>query len=174
MLPSESYWIRTYFSGAQGNDVLMKRKAKTLSVEQAYKNSDFYRRFSRDLLDHRYPVEFTLNQQKRYEDDQNEERYEIKRIGDEEYLVFSFSLVKIAYAMDETQYFKTIPINFELRPDNLSSFSAVNNIAYGAAASIGMIVVFLGVMWALFPVLRETVFGFKHTQIIKKADEYKK
>ena len=55
----------------------MKRKPKSLNVNDVYKQSDFYRRFSRDLLDHRYPVEFTLNDNKRYDDDSNEQRYEI-------------------------------------------------------------------------------------------------
>ena len=62
----------------------MKRKPKTSkisssSTEQLYKQSDFYRRFSRDLLDHRYAQEFTLNENLRYDDDSEEERYEIAR-----------------------------------------------------------------------------------------------
>ncbi|CDW84210.1 UNKNOWN [Stylonychia lemnae] len=174
MEASESYWIRTYFSGAQGNDVVMKRKPKTLSVEDAFKNSDFHKRFSRDLLDHRYPVEFTLNENKRYEDDQDEVRYEIKQIDDKEYLVFIFSLVKVAFAMDEAQLFKGVKVNFELRSDRLSSFSKVNSFGVSMLANMVMILIFFGILYALFPILRQTIFGFKHIEKVEKPEEYKK
>lgn len=56
-------------------------------------------------MDHKYPIEFTLNNNKRFEDDADEERFQIAKIDDEEYLVFTFSLVKIAMAMDEAKLF---------------------------------------------------------------------
>lgn len=34
--------------------MIFKRKPKVLPVDDIYKNSDFYRRFGRDLLDHKY------------------------------------------------------------------------------------------------------------------------
>ena len=53
----------------------MKRKPLNLNADGIYKSSDFYRRFSntfaRDLKDHRYSSEFSLNENKRYKDDIN-------------------------------------------------------------------------------------------------------
>lgn len=57
-------------------------------------------------------------------------------------------------------------MNIELRPDNVNAFSRVNNIAVNLLATLTMIAVFLGLMYALFPVLRTTVFGFKHTEVV--------
>ena len=126
------------------------------------------------MLDHRYPVEFTLNENKRYEDDSTEERYQIQKINDQEYLVFVFSLVKIALSMDEAELFKGVKVNFELRPDRLSSFSTVNSFTVSMLANLVMIALFFGIMYALFPYLRTTVFGFKHTEVANKPEEYKK
>ena len=148
----------------------MKRKLKTLNSDEIYKQSDFYRRFSRDLLDHKYASEFTLNQNKRYEDDPNQEKYEIvKTAADgEEYLVFVFSLVKVALAMDEAEMFKGVALNLELRSDSINSFSKIDNYWLSLLANLGMIVVFLGIMYALFPILRSTVFGFKKNSSVVK------
>lgn len=138
-----------------------------------YANSDFKQRFGRDLLDHRYPAEFTLNANKRYDDDESETHYMIQRVDDEEYLVFTFSLVKVALAMDEVTFFDQVKVNFELRADNLNSFSRVNSIGFSAAASIFMMAAFLGIMWLLFPVLRESVFGFNTKLEPRKLEQYK-
>ncbi len=54
------------------------------------------------MKDHKYASEFTLNQLKRYEDDPDQRRFVIEKDDSgEEYLVFTFSLVKNALAMDE-------------------------------------------------------------------------
>ena len=80
---SESYWVRTYFSGAQANDVVMSRKSLKLKTgsEELYKATDFYSRFSktiaRGLKDHKYAAQFTLDAGKHYTDDANVEKFEI-------------------------------------------------------------------------------------------------
>jgi hypothetical protein len=44
--PKEQYWIRTYYNGGQANDAVMKRKTiQNKSMEQMYKETDFFRRF---------------------------------------------------------------------------------------------------------------------------------
>ena len=64
--------------------------------------------------------------------------------------------------MDEAKLFDRVKVNFELRPDNLNAFSKVDNVVVSMLANIAMIIAFLGIMYILFPVLRQSVFGFKH------------
>ena len=80
------------------------------------------------------------------------------KVGNEEYLVFLVSLVKVAYAMDEAKYFETVSMNIELRADRLDSFSRIGNFPLSLLANIAMVAIFFGVMWLLFPSLRNTVF----------------
>lgn len=79
-------------------------------------------------------------------------------MGNEEYLVFLVSLVKVAYAMDEAKYFETVSMNIELRADRLDSFSRIGNFPLSLLANIAMVAIFFVVMWLLFPSLRNTVF----------------
>ena len=155
----------------------MKRKAKSLSVDELYKQSDFFRRFSqglaRDLKDHRYPAQFGLDENKRYNDDPLQDKYLIERRGDEEYLVFMLSLVKIAIPLDEAKFFKGQQINLELRVDSIDSFSKVDSFAMSMFANLAMCVVFLSIMYFLFPILRNTVFAFRQKGIINEAKDKK-
>ena len=80
------------------------------------------------------------------------------KVGNEEYLVFLVSLVKVAYAMDEAKYFETVTMNIELRADHLDSFSRIGSFPLSLLANIAMLTIFFGVMWLLFPALRNTVF----------------
>ena len=89
----------------------------------------------------------------------------------EEYLVFTFSLVKNALAMDEAQMFSQVKVNFELRPDNLDSFSRIGNFPLSLGANMIMLALFFGIMYAVFPSLRTSVFGFFHS---KKASDNSK
>lgn len=68
------------------------------------------------------------------------------------------SLVKVAYAVDESKYFDNVTMNLELRADNLNSFSKVNNFKLSILANIAMSVLFLGLMYFAFPILRNTAF----------------
>lgn len=145
----------------------MKRKpaSKILSksAEDLYKNTDFYKRFSnslgRGLKDHRYAAEFTLDANKRYSDDPKGERFEIMQDKNgQDHLVFIVSLVKVAYAMDESKYFETVTMNLELRANNLSSFSKVGSFTVSVVSGIFMSALFLGIMYLIFPVLRQTAF----------------
>ena len=140
----------------------MKRKPVKLNVDETYKQTDFYRRFqkniNREMKDHKYSSEFTLDANKRYSDDPLEERYMIDKVADEEYLVFIVSLVKVAMAMDESKLFEKVKMNIELRPDSLDSFSKVDSFFLSVLANVVMVILFLGIMYALFPVLRSTVF----------------
>lgn len=111
------------------------------------------------MKDHRYGVEFSLNENLRYKDDPNIERYEIVKIDGKEYLVFVVSLVKVAFAMDEAMFFDGVTMNLELRADRLDSFSKVGNFKLSIAANIAMVAVFLGLMYALFPALRTSAFA---------------
>ena len=83
----------------------------------------------------------------------------IEKIGDEYYLVFVVSLVKITLALDEAKLFDPVYLNLELRSDNLDSFSKVKNFDLSVLANIIMVILFLGIMYALFPILRKTVFA---------------
>ena len=47
----------------------------------------------------------------------------------------------------------------ELRANNLNSFSRLNNYPATIALNVGMLVVFMGIMYLLFPSLRTTVFA---------------
>ena len=114
---------------------------------------------ARGLKDHRYSSDFTLNEAKRYTDDPNQERYEILKVGSEDYLVFLVSLVKVAFAMDEAKYFETVSMNLELRPDKLDSFSRIGSFPLSLFGNIVMLAAFFGIMWYLFPSLRTTVFA---------------
>lgn len=141
----------------------MKRKSvRVKSSEEQYKQTDFYRRFSktvaRGLKDHRYSAEFTLDGAKRYVDDPRQERYEVARAGSEEYLVFLVSIVKVAFAMDEAKYFETVAVNMELRADCLDSFSRIGSFPLSILGNLAMLAVFFGLMWYLFPSLRSTAF----------------
>ena len=74
------------------------------------------------------------------------------------------SLVKVALAMDEAQMFGQVKLNIELRPDNLNAFSKIGSFPLSLLANIAMIAVFLGVMYYLFPIVRQTVFGVKRSE----------
>jgi hypothetical protein len=67
--------------------------------------------------------------------------------------------VKVAYAMDEAAFFQTVKLNLELRADNLDSFSRFGSFPLSVLANIVLVGIFFGVMWYLFPSLRETVFA---------------
>lgn len=140
----------------------MKRKSAKVKTDDLYKQTDFYRRFSktvaRGLKDHRYSAEFTLDGTKRYVDDPRQERYEVAKAGSEEYLVFLVSLVKVAFAMDEAKYFETVSVNMELRPDRLDSFSRIGSFPLSLLGNLAMVIVFFGLMWYLFPSLRSSAF----------------
>jgi hypothetical protein len=141
---------------------VFKRKPKQLSVEEIYKNSDFARRFGRDLLDHKYAQTFSLDASLRYEDDPRQEKYEIATIDGKEHLVFVFSVVKVALAMDEAVAVNgKILLNIELRRDSLDSFSRVGSFPLSLAANLGMLMVFFGVLYAAFPIVRTALFGVK-------------
>ena len=104
-------------------------------------------------------MEFTLDGNKRYEDDPYQERYFIAQEGDEEFLLFTFSVVKVAYALDEAAFYDKIRLTMELRANKLESFSRLKNYPATIALNVGMLIVFFGVMYLLFPSLRTTVFG---------------
>jgi hypothetical protein len=70
-----------------------------------------------------------------------------------------FSIVKIAYALDEASFYDKVRVQLELRANNLDSFSRLKNYPATIALNVGMLVVFFGVMYLLFPSLRTTVFG---------------
>lgn len=123
-----SFWVRSYYNGGEANDAVMKRKGiVNKDAETLYKETDFFRRFQqtiqRGLKDHRYVMEFELTASKRYADDADQKRYLIAKEGDEEFLVFVFSIVKVAFAMDEAAFYKQIRANLELRENKLDSFS---------------------------------------------------
>lgn len=142
----------------------MKRKGLVnKDAETLYKETDFFRRFQqtiqRGLKDHRYVMEFELTGNKRYADDADQKRYLIAKEGDEEFLVFVFSIVKVAFAMDEAAFYKQIRVNLELRENKLDSFSRIKNYPATIALNVGMLIVFFGIMYALFPSLRTSVFA---------------
>lgn len=72
--------------------------------------------------------------------------------------MFTFSVTKIAFALDEAAFYDKIRLTLELRPNKLDSFSRLNNYPATIALNVGMLVVFMGVMYLLFPSLRSTVF----------------
>ena len=104
-------------------------------------------------------MEFALDGNKRYEDDPYQERYFIAQEGDEEFLLFTFSVVKVAYALDEAAFYDKIRLTMELRASKLESFSRLKNYPATIALNVAMLIVFFGVMYLLFPSLRTTVFG---------------
>ncbi len=104
-------------------------------------------------------MEFSLDRSKRYSDDAASKRYHIAREGDEEFLVFVFSIVKVAFAMDEAAFYKKVRVNLELRENSLNSFSRLKNYPATIALNLGMLFVFFGIMYALFPSLRSSVFA---------------
>jgi hypothetical protein len=104
-------------------------------------------------------MEFALDGNKRYEDDPYQERYFIAQEGDEEYLMFVFSVVKVAYALDEASFYDKIRLTLELRANKLDSFSRMNNYPVTLALNAAMLLVFMSVMYPLFPSLRATAFG---------------
>ena len=104
-------------------------------------------------------MEFALDGNKRYEDDPYQERYFIAQEGDEEYLMFVFSVVKVAYALDEASFYDKIRLTLELRANKLDSFSRMNNYPVTLALNAAMLLVFMSVMYLLFPSLRATAFG---------------
>ena len=144
----------------------MKRKSIKIiptSMDVLYKETDFYRRFGkslqRGLKDHKYTTEFTLDPNRRYTDDPNQERFEIAQANDEEYLVFHLSVVKVSFAMDEAKFFDRATVNLELRADRLDSFSKVGSFSVSILANVVMCGIFLGAMYLLFPSLRSVAFA---------------
>ena len=77
-------------------------------------------------------------------------------------------MVKNALAMDEAQMFTQVKVNFELRPDSLDSFSKIGSFPLSLGVNLIMLALFFGIMYALFPSLRTSVFGFFHS---KKAND---
>lgn len=155
----------------------MSRKSVMMKTgsEELYKQTDFYRRFSkfltRGLKDHRYGAEFKLDAQKRYSDDSDQAKFEIGTSNNEQFLVFVLSLVKIAYPMDEAKFLDKVTLNLELRANNLDSFSKVGSFPLSLLANVAMAVVFLGGMYLLFPVLRNTAFVvFRRSQAVEPSE----
>jgi len=66
--------------------------------------------------------------------------------------------VKVAYPMDESKFFDKLTMNLELRANNLDSFSKIGSFPLSILANIAMAVIFLGGMYLLFPVLRNSAF----------------
>jgi hypothetical protein len=60
--------------------------------------------------------------------------------------------------MDEARFFDTVKMNLELRVNNLDSFSKVGSFPLSIIANIVMAAVFLGGMYIMFPLLRNTAF----------------
>lgn len=104
-------------------------------------------------------MEFSLDANKRYDDDPYQERYFIAQEGDEEFLLFIFSVVKVAYALDEAAFYDKIRLTMELRSNKLDSFSRIKNYPATIALNVAALLVFMSVMYILFPSLRKTVFG---------------
>ena len=87
----------------------MKRKSvKFDNLKKPTQDSDFIRRYGGlGLRDHRYPSQFKLNQNKKYEDDPDGKLFEITVVIDTDgntkaFLAFVLSVVERAYDFDES------------------------------------------------------------------------
>mmetsp|Transcript_2658 Transcript_2658/g.2529 ORF Transcript_2658/g.2529 Transcript_2658/m.2529 type:complete len:176 (+) Transcript_2658:123-650(+) len=154
---SEEYWIKTSFDGSVSTDVVLKRK-KLDYASQDFKNTDFTQRYqkymSRDLLDHRYLTEFKLSSDRKYDDDQEQKQYEIRKVEQEEYLVFVMSVIKTSLAMDEANLFTPVEVGIVIRTNSLNSFSKFNSFPLSMILTISTLLVFFGVSYMVIPGLR--------------------
>jgi hypothetical protein len=94
----------------------------------------------------------------RYEDDPNEELFEIARLNGKEYLVFVFSMFHIAYPNDEAQFFAFQRVQIDLELQTHHSKSWFGNLWTTIALAVVMVIIFLIMMYTLFPQLRGSTF----------------
>ena len=84
--PNFKYTFKASFQGGYAIEVLIKRKTKEFDELTAPKaDSDYIKRYGGlGMRDHRYPSVFYLNEHKAYQDDPNENHYEITKIVNED------------------------------------------------------------------------------------------
>ena len=124
----------------------MSRKKTFYGKSSSAMEKKFENMLKRELKDHRYSVFFSLNENKRYQDDVEMKAYEVIKESGKEYLVFTLSLVKVALAMDEAEMFKKEIVVIELRTDSLSSFSTSNNVWKSVLGTIMIFVLFIFIL----------------------------
>ncbi len=128
-----------------------------------YKETAFYKKFQdvikRGLKDSRDGIEFQVDKNRRYADDPNQEKYEIPSLDGEEYFVFVFSLMHIAFPVDEANFFDPVRIQFDMKIISPTSESQLSSIPLSVAVEIIAILFFLTFMYFAFPQLRTTAFG---------------
>ncbi len=145
---------------------LVKRKSLSIRRDNAakdlYPETNFYKKFAnglkRGLKDNHETAEWKLNEKMRYLDDPNEETWEIARLNGKEYLVFLFSMFHIAYPNDEAQFFALQRVQIDVNLQSHSSHSKFHSLWTSIALAVVMVLVFLAIMYALFPQLRGSAF----------------
>ena len=137
----------------------MSRKKTFYGKSSSAMEKKFESMLKRELKDHRYSVFFSLNENKRYQDDVEMKAYEVIKESGKEYLVFTLSLVKVALAMDEAEMFKKEIVVIELRTDSLSSFSTSNNVWKSVLGTIMIFVLFIFILSQFVPGVGKYVFG---------------
>ena len=80
-----------------------------------------------------------------------QEKYEIAKLEGEEYFVFVFSLMHIAFPVDEANFFDPVRIQFDMKVITPTSESQLNSLPLSIALEVIMILCFLTLMYFAFP-----------------------
>jgi len=103
------------------------------------------------LRDHRDYLKFSLNSDKKYKDDPNEEKFEIVSNRGEKYLGFVLTVVEKSYSFDEAVMFDKVEIGLRLMPDNLDSLTELNNFSLSILMTVLVLLLSLWFIWYLLP-----------------------
>ena len=113
------------------------------------------------LRDHKYPLKFKLDSNKRYKDDPEGKLYEIIKDTDGKlYLSFVMTAVQRAFHFDEALKYEKTLIGLRLMPDKIDSFTEIDNINLAILATVVILLSFLFAVWKFLPErITETIKG---------------
>ena len=119
--PHLEHWLAVTYDGGDSVEPIVSRKQKKLNTEKAFNNSDFNKRhgrkMSKALKDIKYEGEFSLTDRLTYEDDPDEQVYEIIYKDKNPYLVFQVSFVRVSMSYDDDSMYDEIPVSLALYPE---------------------------------------------------------
>jgi len=148
----------------------MKRKSVEFDkLKVPSSESDYNKRYGGlGLRDHRYPSQFKLDHNKKYEDDPEGKLFEITEVvspsGEKKaFLAFVLSVVERAHSYDESITDNTMEVGLRLMPQNLHSFSEVGNLYLSIAFTVVVLLGFvLIVYFYILPEgIRELLLSFR-------------
>ena len=147
---------------------IVSRKKKQLDHTETFKNSDFNKRhgkkMSKSLKDIKYEGEFSLTDRLTYEDDPQEQLYEIIYKDRSPYLVFQVSFVRVSMSYDDDLMFEEIPVSLAIYPEQhlFSTFDPFTHKLVSIVSAVTVIGVFLTISYqCILPAhVKKQIFGF--------------